>query len=637
MSLVTAEQIAHEFGPQIVFKDISFSIAQKDRIGMVGPNGEGKTTLLRIIARELDCTLGSLSSKRDLNMGYLPQDPPASRHVIVQEFLLEAFAEVRSMESQLAQLERSVADGDDSLLAQYGQVQAHFEHAGGYDYQRRMEQVLLGLGVPENLRDRSLQELSGGERTRVFLARLLLTSPDLLLLDEPTNHLDLEAVEWLESWLDSFQGAVLVVSHDRYFLDRVVSRIWEVASGGMETFRGAYSSYLEQRAARHAERLARYEHQQEYILRTEEFIRRNFAGQDYKQAQGRKLQLERFKREEAIERPRFLDSIHLRLPKPSRAGDFVLRLNELSLGYDAPLLMAGNQEIMRGQRIAIVGANGAGKTTLLMALLGKLKPLAGQVRPGSNLKFGYMSQTHSELRSEWDAIDAVRDSAPAAVKPEQIRRLLGSLQISGDDQFKGIEQLSGGQRSRVILARLVMQDANVLILDEPTNHLDIPSAEIIQKTLQEFEGTVITVSHDRYLVQAVASHVWAIEDGNLHVLEGGWDHYISWRQERSESARKTCGVISAPTASRSPAKTGNFKDARKNANRISSLRRKQERVEVQIEAVEVDLEKLNFDITEAGQNGNLEQITNLGQAYKLKESQLASLMHEWELLAIEIG
>lgn len=630
MSLIIAENVTHAFGAVEIVKNASFRLGESDRIGLVGPNGEGKTTLLRITGGMLEQTSGAVHRSSGLRIGYLPQDPPAMEASTVHEAMLDVFADLRQMENELhklaSQMDSTGANTSQELLDRYGQMQAKFEAIGGYDYHTRIEQVLTGLNFEREIWDRPLSQLSGGQRTRAYLAGLLLKNPDVLMLDEPTNHLDIDTIEWLEGWLDTFRGALVVVSHDRYFLDHVTKSTWEIAAGVLETYRAPYHKYLTLRSERHLERMRKWEAQQEYIAKTQEFIRIHLSGQRTKEAQGRRTRLERFLRNEAIDQPQTSRNIHLRFSTTRRTGDIVLRANELSIGYesDCPLVQVDQLEVQRGQRIAIVGANGSGKTTLLRTLLGELASLGGHVNLGSNVSIGALSQTHAELDDNSSALDAVQ--AGGACTAHHARSLLGSLLLSGDDAFKKISELSGGQRSRIILAQLMALKANLLMLDEPTNHLDIPSTEILQEALQSFDGSVIFVSHDRYLVQEVATHIWAIDGGQIRNVLGGWDDYLKWRQEQHEknTSRET------PNKQAKDQRKSDYKQARKQANLLQRLKRRHEELEKLIDKAESKLTRLNEEISQAGESGDMELIEKLGNEYQQQDAQLKTLWDEWE-------
>jgi ATP-binding cassette subfamily F protein 3 len=628
MSLIIGENISKAFGEQEVLKGVSFHLGEDDRAGLVGPNGEGKTTLLRIIAGVLETSSGQVHRSKGLQIGYLPQDPPALEDTTIMRAMLDAFADVRRMEEELGRLAGEMASRPEApeLLKRYGATQAEFEARGGYEYHRKIEQVLEGLAFERGTWERPLAQLSGGQRTKAHLAQLLVRQPEVLLLDEPTNHLDLDSVEWLEGWLGGFEGAMIVVSHDRYFLDHVTNDTWEVSFGGLEAYRGAYSEYVKKRAARHEERMRQWEAQQKYIDETQDFIRKYLAGQRSKEAKGRRTRLERFIRDEAVEKPMEHERINVALRGGKRAGDLVLRAEDLAVGYEPmrPLVEAERLGIERGQRIAIVGANGIGKTTLLKTLIGEMAPLGGSVKVGANVSFGYLSQTHAELDPEVTAFDAVL-SAAKGLTAERVRSLLGSLLLSGDDAFKKAGDLSGGERSRVILARLVVQSANVLVLDEPTNHLDIPSTEIMEDVLRRFDGTVIFVSHDRYLIQAVATHIWAVEDQGVRVVLGGWEDYLKWRGG-GEDARAVPHEKAAAKAERK----GEYEAARKRANELKRLKRRHEEIEADIEKTEAELARLNQAITIAGEAGDVNRVYELGREHQKKDDYRDALWREWE-------
>ncbi|MFB3893660.1 MAG: ABC-F family ATP-binding cassette domain-containing protein [Phycisphaerae bacterium] len=648
MSLIVGENITKNWTEKDVLKNVSFTLGPNQRIGLVGPNGEGKTTLLRIIVGLEAPTEGKVSRKTGLRIGYLPQDtsgPLQEDALTLRAAMLEVFADLHRMERELHELgERMARDsGDAKAVARYGELQHAFEDRGGYAYSHKIDTVLTGLGFERDLWERPLAQLSGGQRTRGYLARLLLEEPDVLLLDEPTNHLDLQAIEWLEKWLADFRGAFIVVSHDRYFLDRVTDWTWEVSYAALESYRGGYSQYHVKRQERFKERLKQWEAQQQYIRETEDFIRRFLAGQRSKEAQGRRTRLERFMKTEAMPRPREHPRISVRLHADQRSGDFVLRLSDLVVGYEAarPLLNVERLDIQRGQRVAIVGPNGCGKTTLLKTIMGTVKPVAPPrvlgggtpVRWGVNVTLGYLSQTHAELSPSMTAVDAVRQIDPS-FSEERARNLLGGLLLSGEEVFKRIDELSGGQRSRVVLARLVLQRANVLILDEPTNHLDILSQEALQDVLADFEGTIIFVTHDRYLIKALATDIWAVADGGIVPMKGDWDQYIRWRDER-------LGLPPAETAQAAAARAKqerkeDFKERRRRTNEVLRMQRRLAEVERTIHGLEAEMKTLNADISRAGEAGDLARVTKLGERFAAADNELRELFAEWEKLTAKL-
>lgn len=630
MSLIIGTQISHAYEGHQVLRNVSFRVGPEDRIAVIGPNGEGKSTLLRILCRELESTGGKLQWASNVRMGYLPQTPPAADDTTIYECMLQAVEELRAMERELHEAAEQVsASGDDDrVLRRYASLQSQFEAMGGYDFSLRIEQVLTGLAFPKEMWQRPLSQLSGGQRTRAYLGSLLVRQCDVLALDEPTNHLDMASVEWLENYLKSFGGALLVVSHDRYFLDNVTTQTWEVAFTDLEQYPGSYSHYVVERDRRHLEQMRRWEAQQQYIRETQEFIARHLAGQRTKEAQGRRTRLERYMRDEAIPRPPHHQRIHVSLPSPMRTGDVVLAASDLLVGYAAgtPIASARALDIQRGDRVAIVGANGSGKTTLLKALQGDLDVLGGTVRWGSKVLVGTLSQTHSELDEQATAVEAVM-SAGAGCSELQARNILGTMLLSGDDAFKLTCELSGGQRSRVLLARLAVQQANVLLLDEPTNHLDIASTEVMQEALRTFEGTIVFVSHDRWLIQALATQIWEVRDGQVNAIPGNWDDYQLWRQRRQEDTGR--GRPASTMDNGSGAKVRHA-EARKRANLLQRLEKRHGELEQQIEDAESKLSELNEHISLAGQAGDVAEVERTGQAYVEQQGLLKTLWAEYE-------
>ncbi len=631
MSLLVATGLAKAFGALDVFDGVDLRVEAGDRIGFVGANGAGKTTVLRILAGVDSPTAGDVARKRGLTVGYLPQDPPPASDLTLHAAMLQVFAHLQDQAAALREMEHRLAgaahDGSDEyegLLEAYGHAQAAFEVAGGYDYETRIRQVLGGLGFNEDQHGKPLAHLSGGERTRALLAQLILQETDVLLLDEPTNHLDLEAVEWLEETLVHWRGGLVVVAHDRYFLDKVANRIWDMNFGRLETYRGNYSAFRVQKEMRLDRKRTEWESQQEFIEKTEEFIRRNLAGQRTKEAQGRRTRLERFLRDEAIDRPQDQQQIRLGLTTQIRSGDLVLATKNLAVGYDRPLFFAEDAEVRRGDRVALIGPNGAGKTTLLKTILGELPPLQGKVRAGASVEVAYLAQAQAGLHPDETVLDAILDvrNLPLA----QARNFLGQFLFRGDDVFRTIGTLSGGQRSRVALARMTLQGANFLLLDEPTNHLDLDTQEILEQVLGQFPGTILLVTHDRWLVQALATQVWRVDGDEMRVYKGNYAEYQALRAAETDAAVKD----------KAPDADAGVDNDRERAREERRQRRAAEKrmeaanaIEARIHAIERQLGDLSVDLERASLAGDVAKVQRLGVAYQQLEDELHREMTEW--------
>jgi ATP-binding cassette subfamily F protein 3 len=650
VSILTASGLGKHFGAQDIFGDVSLQIAHGERAALVGPNGTGKTTLLRILAGLETPSSGQVHRAKGLRVGYLLQEVTLTDvGGTLWELALAAFDHLQQQAAELRQLEEAMAatsdpDERDRLLARYGQAQDAFDLAGGYTYEYRMRQVLGGLGFDEEDYQHPLARFSGGQQTRAHLARLLLDAPDLLLLDEPTNHLDLDAVEWLEDYLQNWPGAIVLVAHDRYFLDKVAIKVWDLSNRRLEVYRGNYSAYWHQRAERRERQRREYKRQQDFIAKEEEFIRRNIEGQRTKEAQGRRKRLERLER---IARPQDEKHISLDINTDLRSGDLVLATYDLAVGYepDAPLFTCPDLEIRRGDRVALIGPNGAGKTTFVKTILKEVKPLSGRVRLGAAVEVGYFAQAHAGLNLERSVLDEVLSVRNLPIG--QARNYLGRFLFSGDDVFKPVSALSGGERARVALAKLTLHGANLLVLDEPTNHLDIPSQEILQEVLSDFSGTILLVSHDRYFVDALATQVWALEDGHLYVSKGqaplsAYRAYLADRQARRlAAADRTSSTINGRAAAReaqagtSP-RGGISPRARTLSRSGTSQKREQARrqqalaeLEAAIEAAEARLAELAAALEEASHTQAIELLPNLARDYQATEEELARLLDQW--------
>jgi len=640
MALVTAQNLARSFGAEDIFSGVSVSIPHRARIALVGPNGSAKTTLLRLLAKQDEPTEGTVMHAGGLEIGFLPQQVTMalSGDRTLWDEMLTAFADLLAQEARLRELADQLAENptSEALIEKYGVAQQRFELDGGYDYETRIKQVLTGLGFDEGDYQRPVSQLSGGQKTRALLARLLLEDPDLLILDEPTNHLDIRAIEWLESTLKSFDGALLMVSHDRYFMDSLVDHVWELVFGRLEIYRGNYSDYVQQREERHARLLAEYERQQAFIEKEQEYIRRNIAGQNTRQAQGRRKRLERFLQEEAITRPMEQHTMRLDLRARARSGDKVLMTHNLVVGYHddgVPLFKAPDITLYRGECAALIGPNGAGKSTFLKTVLGQLEPLEGTATLGASVEVGYFAQAHEQLNPANTILDEILGVQNMPIS--EARNYLATFLFTGDDVFKPISTLSGGERGRVALAKLALSGANLLLLDEPTNHLDIPSQEILETVLRGFTGTILLVSHDRYLIRNLATQIWALDvprhaggQTELIVYEGPYDEYLAWREGRRAAAR--AGAEQAE-ARQQPAPPAPRSDGKPKLSPYMRQKRLAE-VEAQIEALEIELVNLSGALASASKKGEVDEVARLGEAYNQAEADLEALMLEWEEL-----
>jgi ATP-binding cassette subfamily F protein 3 len=552
-------------------------------------------------------------------------------HSLWQE-MMAVFEPLRAMELRLFELENMMAQEDqaEAALEAYAPLRDQFEAKGGYTYQDQAKHVLMGLGFHPFQHDIPLPHLSGGQKTRAFLARLLLESPDLLLLDEPTNHLDLQAIEWLEGYLNTWEGTVILVAHDRYFMDRVVHKVWDLAFGGLDVYSGNYSHYTQQRAERYERRMKEFQSQQEHIAKEQDYIRRYMAGQRTRQAQGRLKRLERFKRDQLIDRPREEKSIKLRFDRPLRSGDKVVWSQDLIVGYDvaAPLFQAPDLDLRRGECVALLGPNGSGKTTFLKTLLGELEPLAGYVRLGSSLKLGYFAQVHADLDPDRDVLETILDVKNLPL--DEARSFLGRFLFSGDDVFKRIGELSGGEQSRVALARLVLQRANFLLLDEPTNHLDIDSQEILEEVLDRFDGTILLVTHDRYLVDSLATQLWYIksQEHQLEVFQGTWAEYVAAREREPQQQE-----VQRAKAKWSEEQRLSRREETRTRREQEARRARLAEVESEIHHLESQLASLQTEISTASDEQQSMRLYELGTIYAKLEAELQRQMDLWADLA----
>ncbi len=660
MSIINAYNLGLSFGARDVFAGLSVDLPDDARVGLVGPNGIGKTSLLRILAGVSAPTTGTVHRVQGTRVGYLRQEAVeafAGREHSVYDEMLTAFAQVREQAERLREMEGRMAAGDysDDLMATYGETQEAFEQAGGYDYDVRIRQTLEGLGFSQEQWGLPLSVLSGGQKTRALLARLLLEQPTLLILDEPTNHLDVAAIEWLETTLRAWAGALLITSHDRYFLDTVVDRVWEMGPTHIESYRGNYSAYVGQRQERWERNQQLFDTEMERLWREMELVRRYIAWRKFEEAKGKLKRLSRdlvaierhgvlgaleqkgvdrvhiMAVEEAHQRLKAIKSplvrppvLRMRLKTSGRSGDIVLRTKGLRVGYgDKALYESGDVELRRLERVALIGPNGSGKTTFLRTVLGQLPPVAGEVRPGAGLKIGYFAQAHDALNGDNTVVDELltrRDMSQG-----EARNHLAQYLFRGDDVHKPVKALSGGERGRLALAILALDGVNLLLLDEPTNHLDIPAQEVLQDGLEGFEGTLLMVSHDRYLVDRLATEIWELRDGRLHVFEGTYQQFLAARE--GEALRlKEEAVRQRQAAPPRDKKASREKMSRADERPVSAL-------EGQVAELEALLVRYDRRLQDAGDAGDVAELGRLGVAYAETQARLEGLMAEWMSLA----
>lgn len=533
-----AEQIrvinlSKSFGVREVFKQVSFEIKQGERVGLVGPNGAGKSTLMHCLLGMEEYDEGNIVMDEALTIGYLQQDVNLGDESLEEE-IQKAFSDVQKLEEQFKELTTKLEheEASEKDLKRLAYLQERLEWLGGYDYEARSRRIAYGLGFNDEDLTKKASEFSGGQKTRINLAKALVRQPDFLFLDEPTNHLDMDMLDWLESYLNAYKGGILVVSHDRYFLDKIVTSVIELDHHKVHTYKGNYSRYLEQRAARYKAEKRAYDKQQEHIKKTEEYINKYRAGIKSKMARGRQSQLDRLER---LEAPETSHTFKFTFPPAAMSADKVLVLDDVSVGYDhTPIMEHISGEIRRGEVVALLGANGAGKSTLVKAIAGEMDVLAGHIVIGNRVQLGYFSQEHEELHDHWTLIDEVM--MPYDFSEEKARNVLGAFLFRGDDVFKLVGDLSGGERARLSLLQLFLQGNNFLILDEPTNHLDIPTREIVEEALREFEGTTFVISHDRYFLDAVAKRILWLNDGKIEEFMGNYSYFREKIHERETLA-----------------------------------------------------------------------------------------------------
>jgi ATP-binding cassette subfamily F protein 3 len=651
--LFRLSEVHKSYGVQDVLRGTSLQVNPGEHVGLVGRNGAGKSTIFRLVRGEESADRGDVVRARGVRLGLLDQHVHFKPGSTVHESALAAFGRLQQIEHEMHELEHRMAEAGDDLekvLERYSDLQHEFEHEGGFEYAARAEAILQGLGFDREMWSLETEKLSGGQQNRLGLACLLLAQPDVLLLDEPTNHLDVNAVEWLEEFLQGYEAAYVIVSHDRYFLDRCCRRIIELENGRAASYTGNYSDYLVEREERREAQQRAYDNQQQLIAKTEEFIRRNLAGQKTKQAKSRRKMLEKLERLDAVRRDQ--SSGDFRLQAIERTGNHVLTVTDLAVGYPEKHLAGDISFILRrGECLGIIGPNGSGKTTFLKTILNKLPPLAGELRWGTKVQIGYYAQQLDDLDDRNEIIMELRRVAPSSATAGELRSFLAKFLFTGDDVYKHVRDLSGGEKGRLALAKLIYSRVNVLVLDEPTNHLDIPSREALEEALSAYEGTIVTISHDRYFLDRVATQILALDGlGGAEHYDGDYTEYHDWKlgirssspppaaeEENLVSVVATPVVVEevqpAPAKSKpqSPKKPGVKVVKKKKETRTPEL------LEGEIARAESRLGEISEQMGTPEVARDAERLISLHDEYQQTEALLKNLYEEWDRISEELA
>ena len=619
MPLLTTSSIGITYGVDIIFSNINVEINERARIGIVGPNGGGKTSLLEILTGGLDPSAGSVKLARGMRVGYVPQAPEMTVSGSLKDEIMTAFDRLKwledAMETGARDLDQTNADDDDQVGERYAALLDEYESLGGYSYENTMDRMVEGLGLTQRALQTPAAHASGGERARVALAQALLGEPNLLILDEPTNHLDMKGLAWLERFLTHYPSAVVVVSHDRYFLDRTVNQVWDLDHGGIEHYVGNYSKFRTLKAERALTRQREYAKQQEFIAKEEDFIRRYHAGQRAREAKGRQTRLNRLERIDQVENDR---AITLSSRTFQRSDQTVLRTHGLTVGYpdtDPPieLFSVPDMKLERGSRVALVGPNGTGKTTLLATLLGLLPPVSGRITLGRNVAVGYHRQGLDDLDLDTSVLDSMLDAKEMSFG--EARSYLARFLFQGEDVFRQVGDCSGGERSRLALARLLVHEPNLLILDEPTTHLDIPSREALEQVLLAYEGTLLFVSHDRQFASLLAQELWVVEDGELQQFLGTFEEWLESDKEKAEE----------PAA---PKKARPSRSRPQQEKKSPSPAADEHMIRI-IDGLETRLLEIQLELEEASEQRDLDLIASKGEEYDRTKMELDEKLAAW--------
>lgn len=634
MIILQANKIERSFAGEVLFDNISLQVDERDRIALVGKNGAGKSTLLKILVGEEEPTSGEINKKRDLSLSYLAQDSRFESSNTIYDEMLHVFDDLRKTEKTLRRMELDMGEktGADleKLMQDYDRLSEEFRQAGGFTYEADIRAILNGFKFDESMWQMKIEELSGGQNTRLALAKMLLEKPNLLVLDEPTNHLDIETIAWLENYLVNYSGALLIVSHDRYFLDKVATITLDLTKHSLDRYVGNYSSFVEQKEQKLLTEAKNYEKQQKEIAALEDFVNRNLVrASTTKRAQSRRKQLEKMER---LDKPEAgTKSVHMTFHSDKTSGNVVLTVEEAAVGYDDQVLSEPiNLDIRKMNAVAIVGPNGIGKSTLIKSIVGQIPFIKGEARFGANVEVGYYDQTQSKLTPHNSVLDELWNDFKLTPEVE-IRNRLGAFLFSGDDVKKTVGMLSGGERARLLLAKLSMENNNFLILDEPTNHLDIDSKEVLENALIDFDGTLLFVSHDRYFINRVATQVLELSEEGSTLYLGDYDYYLEKKAELEALAAAQAEAV--PTSSTEEVTSNDYHLQKQNQKELRKITRRIEQLEAEMEELDQKLQA----ITETMHNtNNAEDLVQLQSELDQLTIQQEAVMEEWAELSEQV-
>ena len=633
MIILQANKIERSFAGEVLFDNINLQVDERDRIALVGKNGAGKSTLLKILVGEEEPTSGEINKKKDISLSYLAQDSRFESENTIYDEMLHVFDDLRRTEKQLRQMELEMGEKSgadlDKLMADYDRLSENFRQAGGFTYEADIRAILNGFKFDESMWQMKIAELSGGQNTRLALAKMLLEKPNLLVLDEPTNHLDIETIAWLENYLINYSGALIIVSHDRYFLDKVATVTLDLTKHSLDRYVGNYSRFVELKEQKLATEAKNYEKQQKEIAALEDFVNRNLVrASTTKRAQSRRKQLEKMERLDKPEAGK--KSANMTFQSEKTSGNVVLTVEDAAIGYDGEILSQPiNLDLRKMNAVAIVGPNGIGKSTFIKSIVDQIPFIKGEKRFGANVELGYYDQTQSKLTPSNTVLDELWNDFKLTPEVE-IRNRLGAFLFSGDDVKKSVGMLSGGERARLLLAKLSMENNNFLILDEPTNHLDIDSKEVLENALIDFDGTLLFVSHDRYFINRVATHVLELSENGSTLYLGDYDYYVEKKAEVEVSQTEETST-SNQTKEASP--VNDYQAQKESQKEARKLMRQIENLEAEIEELETQSQAISEQMLETNDAEKLMELQ--AELDKINHRQEEAML-EWEELSEQV-